>query len=81
MESPWEMLDIINNGYNFPTGNSIAWCLTDYFPETKLNHTLLDEHKCFYGQEGAISKELVSCFKMSSLLMLKDSFCILLSLI
>lgn len=32
MESSWEMLETINNGYNFPTGHSIAWCLTDYFP-------------------------------------------------
>lgn len=32
MERPWEFLETINNGYNFPTGHSIAWCLTDYFP-------------------------------------------------
>ena len=32
MESPWEMWDIINNGYNFPSGDSGAWCLTDDLP-------------------------------------------------
>ncbi len=49
MESPWEILETINNGYNFPTGHSIAWCLTDYFPvsnEMKQQH-IQHERKCF----------------------------------
>lgn len=59
MESPWEILQTINNGYNFPTGHSIAWWLTYYFPvliEMKQQH-IKNENKCFLrmGRSNTLS--------------------------